>query len=61
VHNDDTLQKLEQSIDSLKELIRSQRDQLRQVTHERDLLLAWNRASNEPSLESAPAVALRLR
>jgi hypothetical protein len=56
VHDDDTLHNLEQSIELLKELVRSQREQLRQVEHERDLLLAWYRASNEPSLASAPSV-----
>jgi hypothetical protein len=61
VHDDDTLHNLKQSIESLKELVRSQRDQLRQVEHERDMLLAWYRASNDPSLESAPAIASSLR
>ena len=42
--DDDNLQNLEASLEALKELICLQQVHIREIEHERDLLMVWNRA-----------------
>ena len=42
--DDDNLQNLEASLEALKELNGSQQLHIREIEHERDLLMVWNRA-----------------
>jgi ABC-type transporter Mla subunit MlaD len=40
VHNEETLRNLRESLDTLELLVHSQAEQIRQLQHERDLLVA---------------------
>lgn len=47
MHNEETFQNLEESLKALKELLRSQREHIQKVEHERDLLAAGYKAAME--------------
>jgi hypothetical protein len=40
MHNEETLRNLRKSLDTLEQLVHLQADQIRQLQHERDLLVA---------------------
>ncbi|MDB5757698.1 MAG: hypothetical protein JWM30_987 [Burkholderia sp.] len=51
MHNEKTLQNLSDSLEALKQLLRTQAEHIRQVEHERDLLAAGYKAAMERCAE----------
>lgn len=51
VHNEETLQNLSDSLEALKQLLRTQKEHIRQVEHERDLLAAGYKAAMDKCAE----------
>lgn len=47
MHSEETLQNLSESLEALKQLLRTQAEQIRQIKHERDLLAAGYKAAME--------------
>ena len=47
MHNEETFKNIEASLAALKEIIDAQRAQLRQVEHERDLLVSGYKSATE--------------
>lgn len=47
MHNEETFENLEESLKALKKLLRSRREHIQKVEHERDLLAAGYKAAME--------------
>lgn len=59
VHNDQTLQNLSDSLEALKQLLRTQAEHIQQVEHERDLLAAGYKAAMERCAELEASMAIQ--